>query len=270
MLGDIRRALKLLREAEALAERLNDDRRRGLVSGYLTHSLTMLGDVDASLTSGARALEIAERLGDLRLRILTTTNLEVTHFSRGDYERVVELATDNLRVLPADWVYEYFGALPASVQDRYWLVSSLSELGRFVEATTEGAEALRLAEPTQHALTIGFACQAAARPRQLQGDWTGARSLYERLIAVLRTENVVYALPFGVAAYALTLAHLGEVSAALDQLHEGERLLERRVATGMSSRVAAGFYSLASAALVIDRHDEARGLARSHAGIRSR
>jgi hypothetical protein len=41
------------------------------------------------------------------------------HYWRGDYERVVELATDNLAALPADWVYEYFGmGAPPSVWDR--------------------------------------------------------------------------------------------------------------------------------------------------------
>ena len=54
--------------------------------------------------TGTRALEIAGRLGDLRLRILTTTYLEQAHYHRGEYERVVELATDNLAALPADSV----------------------------------------------------------------------------------------------------------------------------------------------------------------------
>ena len=52
--------------------------------------------------TGTRALEIAGRLGDLRLRILTTTYLGQAHYYRGEYERVVELATDNLAALPAD------------------------------------------------------------------------------------------------------------------------------------------------------------------------
>ena len=59
--------------------------------------------------TGTRALVIAGRLGDVRLRILTTSFLGETHYYRGEYERVVELATDNLAALPADWVYEYFG-----------------------------------------------------------------------------------------------------------------------------------------------------------------
>src|SRR6185436_2823134 len=52
-------------------------------------------------------------------------------YFRGEYERVVELATDNLAALPADWTYEDFGnAAPASVYVRYWLVMSLAQLGR--------------------------------------------------------------------------------------------------------------------------------------------
>ena len=69
-LGEIRRALERLREAEALAERLNDDRRRGRVCAFMTNVHSLLGELDEALVTGARALEIAGRLGDLRLRIL--------------------------------------------------------------------------------------------------------------------------------------------------------------------------------------------------------
>ena len=75
----------------------------------------MLGELDEALVTGTRALEIAGRLGDLRLRILTTTYLEQAHYYRGEYERVVELATDNLAALPADWVYEYLRSRRAAI-----------------------------------------------------------------------------------------------------------------------------------------------------------
>ena len=102
LLGEVRRVLERLREAEALAERLNDDRRRGRVCAFVTNVHSLVGELDEALVTGTRALEIAGRLGDLRLRILTTTYLEQVHYFRGDYERVVELATDNLAALPAD------------------------------------------------------------------------------------------------------------------------------------------------------------------------
>ena len=177
-LGELTQVLALLREAEGLAERLNDDQRRGRVCAFMTNIHSLLGALDEALVSGGRAFEIAEGLGDLRLRIPTATYLEVAHYWRGDYERVVELATDNLAALPADWTYESFGSTaPASVYDRSFLVSSLTELGRFDEARVHAAEAIRLAEPTQHGFTISLAYRAACTLHLVRGAWSrGARS----------------------------------------------------------------------------------------------
>ena len=260
-LGEVRWALKRLREAEALAEKLNDDRRRGRVCAVVTNVHSHLGELDEALVTGSRALEIAGRLGDLRLRILATTYLEQAHFFRGEYERVVELATDNLAALPADWVYESFGAgMPTSVYDRYRLVQSLAQLGRFAEAAQYEAEALRLAERTQHLYTVGMAHDAASRLHLLKGDWAKARSLIEQSIAAYRTGNTVNQLHDGVAASAWILAQVGEVSEALTRLREGEQLLERHVARGHLGIVGWTCHSLGCAALLLGRLDEARSL----------
>jgi hypothetical protein len=82
LLGELRRALECLREAEGLAERLNDDRRRGQACAVVTSIHSHLGELDDALVAGARALEIAGRLGDFRLRILTTTYLGQAHYHR--------------------------------------------------------------------------------------------------------------------------------------------------------------------------------------------
>ena len=135
LLGEARQALECLREAEALAERLDDDRRRGRVGAFLSVAHTQLGELDEALVTATRALEIAQELGDLELRIHSATSLEEVHHLRGDYQQVVELATDNLAALPADWIYKNFGRpAPASIFDRHWLVGSLAQLGRFAEA----------------------------------------------------------------------------------------------------------------------------------------
>mgnify|MGYP001559726957 CR=1 FL=1 len=195
-LGEVPRALERLREAETLAEHLNDDRRRGRVSALMTVTHSLLGELDEALVTGTRALEIAGRLGDLRLRIPATTHLEVAHYYRGEYERVVELATHNLAALPADCIYEYFGlSAPASVYDRHFLVMSLAQLGRFAEAGEDEAEAIRLAEPTHHAFTVGIAHFAAGTLHLLKGDSAKARSLLEHGIAAFRTGNLVLQLP---------------------------------------------------------------------------
>jgi tetratricopeptide (TPR) repeat protein len=258
-LGEVRRAMERLREAEALAEKLNDDHRRGWVSASVTNAHTHLGELDEALVTSTRALEIAGRLGDLRLRIQTTIYLAQAHYHRGDYERVVELATDNLAALLADSVHESFGARMPII-DRNWLVISLAELGRFAEAAPYEAEALRLAEATNYASTVGEAHVAAGWLHLRKGEWVKARSLMELGIAAFRTGNIGLNLPRTVANSAWVLAQVGEASEALTRLREGEQLLEGQAARGIVARHGDAYHSLGRAALLLGRLDEARRL----------
>jgi class 3 adenylate cyclase/tetratricopeptide (TPR) repeat protein len=261
-LGEVRRMLERLREAEALAERLTDDRRRGRVCAFMMNAHAMLGEQDEALASGTRALKIAGQLGDLRLRILTTTQLELAHYYRGEYERVVELATENLAALPADWAYEYLGgSAPASVYDRAWLVMSLAQLGRFAEAAEHEAEAIRLAEPTRQAFTVGVAYRAAGMSHLLKGDWATARSRLEHGIAVLQTGNVAVLLTDAVTLSAWVLAQQGEASEALKRLREGEQFLDSQAGTGVVHLRGWAYHALGCACLLLGRLDEARRLA---------
>src|SRR5262249_2677673 len=88
-LGEVRQGLERAREAEDLAERLNDDRRRVRVLAAMTNAHSHLGDLNEALLSGARGLDIARRTGDLTLRLLITAYLAQAHYFRGDYERAV-------------------------------------------------------------------------------------------------------------------------------------------------------------------------------------
>jgi class 3 adenylate cyclase/tetratricopeptide (TPR) repeat protein len=258
-LGEPRRTLENAREAETLAEGLNDDRRRGRVCVALINAHSLLGELDEALVTGTRALAIAGRLGDLRLRILATGYLAQAHWYRGDFERAVELATESLGALPADWVYEPFGnsPVPMSVFIRMWLVLSLADLGRFAEAAPHEAELLRLAGPTQHAFTVGEAYNTASVLYLRKGDWATARSLIEHSIAALRKGNIVVVLPVLVAYSAWVLAQVGEASEALTRLRESEQLLEDQAARGV---VFTPYGALGRAALLLDRLDEAQSL----------
>jgi class 3 adenylate cyclase/tetratricopeptide (TPR) repeat protein len=259
-LGGGQRMLDCLREAGTIAERLKDDRRHGRVDAFMTVTHSLLGELDKALMTGSRALEIAGRLGDLRLRILGTSYLVQVHYERGEHDRVIELATGNLTALPVEWINENFGiAAPPSVWDRSWLIMSLSELGRFVEAAKHQAEVISLAEPTQHAFTIALANFAAATRYLLEGDWTQAHSSTDRWIAVSRTGNFLQ-LPWGLASSAWALAQLGAASEALDRLEEGEHILKHQAAKGIVSSLGWAYYTLGSACLALDRLDDARRL----------
>jgi tetratricopeptide (TPR) repeat protein len=258
-LGEPRRVLERLREAERIAVRLNDEPRRGRSWALMTGAHLQLGELDEAIEAGTRALEIAGRLGDLRLRILATSYLELAYYWRGDYERTVQLATENLAVLPADWTYEHLdNTAPTSIFDRHFLVMSLAELGRFEEAAGPEAEGIRLAAPTQHAFSVGLPYYAAGMRYLVAGDWAMARSFIERVIGVFRRNNVVFMLPYAVACSAWALAQLGDTGQVMDRLEEGRLLLERLASTGIVSLNCWANQALGRACLAVGRLDDAR------------
>ena len=260
--GEVGRALECLREAEALAARLNDERRRGRVDAFMAYAHSQRGELDEALGCGSRALEIARATGDLELRILATGFLEQAHYYRGEYERVLAPAADNLAALPADWVGKDFGNVQsAAVYDRHWLVGSLAELGRFAEAATYEAEILRLAEQSRHGQTIRVGCSTAGNLYLLKGDWEKARSRLEHSVTVDRTgDSRSLARSYVIAASAWALAELGEATEALNRVREGKEILERPQEWGAVGNRVAVYLFLGRACLRLGRLDEARRL----------
>ena len=261
-LGEGRRALHLLREAEVLAERLGDERRRSRACGFLANTLTLLGDVDEALTFAGRAWTIADAVGDLEAQIHSRTSLQQAHFFQGDYERVVELARENLAALPAERAHESFGQIaPAAIYNRYWLSMSLIVLGRFAEASEHTTEALRLAEPMRHAYSIGVLNLAAGTLHLWKGDWRDALVRLDKGISVLRAGNIAILVPRMVASTAWALAQLGEPDEALKRLSEARQLLDGLVERGMVGMYAAASLTMARAYLLLGRLAETRELA---------
>jgi len=259
LLGEGRRVLERLREAEALAERLNDDCRRGQVCELMTTAHLLVGEMDEAVAAGIRTLEIARRLGDVKLRVLSTNSIEQVHYYRGEYGRVVELATGNLAAQPgAKWTHAY-SPTPPPLHDRCWLGMSLAQLGRFAEATENEAKAIQLAESMRHPYAIAVVHRAAGTHHLIKGDWTRARSSIEQGIEVARAGSVVILLPSLVASSAWVLSELGDGSEALDRLREGEELVERHAARGIVS--GEYYHALGRACLLLGRLDEALRLA---------
>jgi class 3 adenylate cyclase/tetratricopeptide (TPR) repeat protein len=261
-LGEGRQMLNHLREAEAISGRLKDDLRRGRVCAFMTTVLSTFDEFDEALATGNRALEIAQRLGDLRLRVVSTSYLEQSYYYRGEYEHVVGSAGDILAALPENWVHEFFGmAVPASVFARAWLIMSLAELGRFREAAKHEAEAIRLAQPTEHAHTIGFAQFAASMLQLLKGDWAKARPLVDHWINTCIGLQTPSLLPWAVASSAWVLAQIGKAAKALDRIEEAEGLLERQAAKEIGQHRSWAYTALGRAYLLLGRHGDALRLA---------
>jgi class 3 adenylate cyclase/tetratricopeptide (TPR) repeat protein len=264
MLGDARRVLERLQEAGALAERLDDDQRRGRAWAYMAAAHIMLGDAGASLASGEQAREIAGRLGDLRLRILASSFRAQLSFYRGDYQAAVDQARENLAALPVELPGESFGvAVTPPVWERYWLILSLGQLGRFAEAAGVEGEMLRLAESTLNPVALSMALMVAGYLRLVRGDCTPARGFLERATSMARAAHIGAVLPMAVAGLAAVLAETGEVAAASDGLREGEELWARaraRRVLGVGSG-ANLLLHLARGHLALGHADDARRLA---------
>jgi len=137
---------------------------------------------------------------------------------------------------------------------------SLAHLGRFAEMAKGEVEAIRLAESTEHAYTIGETYQAAGVVRLIRGDWAGACSLLEHSIAVLRAGNVLLSLPPSLAGAAWALAQLGEEDRALERVRETELLLEHHAARGLLVMRRWPSRWLARAYLRLGRFDDAQRL----------
>ncbi len=261
LLGEIRLALDRLGEAEVLAERLHDDRRRGRACASLANTYARVAGLDEAVASGTRALEIARTLGDLELRVVSATALAEVHYVRGEYEHVVGLTTDNLAALPADVINESLErTAPTPILNFHYLVMSLAELGRLAEGAEHGAEAIRVAELTHQPYSVALAHRAMAVLHLIKGEWPKASALLEHCITALRSGNVALQLPGSIAASAWALARLGQTSDALSRIREGEQLVDRIAATGNVGFRGWHYHSLGRACLVLGRLEEARSL----------
>jgi DNA-binding SARP family transcriptional activator len=257
MLGRVQLARDRLRQAEVLAERLNDERRRGRVCAQMATILRVLNEHDEAYAYGTRAREIAARLGDVRLRIGFTRVLEEVLLFRGEYGLVVELATDNLAASATHGAYLSSEEREATQWDRCWLIQSLLALGRFAEASQYAAEAIQLAEPTHRAFTVGFVRYSVGQLHLSKGEWAKAAALFEHATALFRSGNVAANLPLVVSFSALALARLGEAGEVLNRLRESEQLIERQIAPPI---IGAFCLNLGRTYLLLGRLDESQRL----------
>src|SRR6266568_8360217 len=108
-LGDFGRMFDLLCEAETLAQTLEDQRRLGWVSAYLSPYFSNTGDQDRAIETGQRALTIATVSGDFALEMMATFFLGLSYLWLGNYQQVAHYYRRNVEALQDEWLYERFG-----------------------------------------------------------------------------------------------------------------------------------------------------------------
>jgi class 3 adenylate cyclase/tetratricopeptide (TPR) repeat protein len=223
-LGETHRILDQLREAENLATHLDDRRRLGWVSAYMTIYFLIRGpDHDRALAAGERAVQIATALGNRELEVVAGGYLAEAHLEVGEYRAAIARFRRSMELLSGLPVHERFrqAALPA-VNVRAWLADALAAVGAFPEATVVGAEGLRIAEDVNLAFSRVLASISLGRTHLWRGDLPRAIAVLEPGLQLVRTAGLRIWFPH-------TAATLGAAYALSGRPDEGVALLTEAV-----------------------------------------
>jgi class 3 adenylate cyclase/tetratricopeptide (TPR) repeat protein len=190
-LGDLGRLLAYLREAEALAEALDDPRRLGLVSVFLSDYFYLRGTHGQAIASGQRALALATASGDVILRALANQYLGYTYKAQGDYRRAIDCLRQAAASFDGARRHEGFAAetLPAVIS-RVHLAWGYAELGTFAEGSALGEEGLRIAEAVAHTRNLMVASWGLGLLSLRQGDLHKALPLLERAVGIAQDTDL--------------------------------------------------------------------------------
>jgi tetratricopeptide (TPR) repeat protein len=258
-LAEYERIFAHLREAETLAEMLEDQRRLGRVCVYMGWYFRVMGDYDRTIVSSQRALAIAEALGDVAVQVMATYILGHVYHLRGDYRQAIELLRRNVACLEGELIHEYFGfGTPTSVASRNHLVTCLAELGEFAEGIVRNEEGVRIAEAVADPTSFIFAYGGVGRLYLHKGDVHKAIPALERALSFCQGAHLPYFFPRHASALSTAYALSGRITEALALLEQAvEQTTATRRQDGRSNWVA----NQSEAMLLAGRPEEALPLA---------
>jgi tetratricopeptide (TPR) repeat protein len=224
--------LKYLREAEALAKGLSDQRRLGWVSNYMMIYLWVTGDPEQALEIGHRVSAIASELDDFSLKIVANTYSGGSCYQLGDYRRAIEVCRENMDSLQGDMAHERFRQVVIpSVMTRTFMTWCMAELGMFSEGVDVGEEEVRIAEEVGHLFSNLVAFLGLGYVHLRQGNFQKAIPVLERGIDLRRGVDSTFWFPWVESALGYALAMSGESGEG--HLRRLERVIEEAVSSAM-------------------------------------
>jgi tetratricopeptide (TPR) repeat protein len=249
-----------LREAERVADKLDDRSRLARVAAYTSNHAWITGDLSHALAFAERALALAEALGSAGLAVEANFRLGQVHWSLGRYrdavclfERcgtAVEPPGVAARYDPSGWPTE-FGLAELSL---YYIAAPLTELGRFDEALAAARRALDFATRIERPFALAGACAAIGRTHLYQGRFGEAAAALSRGLDVCRRWEFSVHRPWLAAALGHTYALAGRVGKGLSILRRAVEDAER---VGNVSGHAWRLAALGETLLLAGRPDDA-------------
>jgi len=157
-LGEEAQIFDCLHAAEALAERLGDDRRLGRIASQLGIHFSAMGEHDRAIAACQRALALATTSGAFDVQVTAQTWLGQTYYTGGDFRQGLEIARQAMAVLTGEQHSANFGrGSQSAVSSRCYVAGCLAELEGFAEGRGVAEEAVRIAEAIERPLSIASA-----------------------------------------------------------------------------------------------------------------
>jgi class 3 adenylate cyclase/tetratricopeptide (TPR) repeat protein len=257
--GDTGRILACLREAEALAEALDDPRRLGQVCRFLAVHFQGRGEFDQAIVTAQRILALATASGDVVLHALANQSLGISYLSQGDYRRAIDCFSQTVAALDGVRRRERFGQFyfPA-VQSRATLALCYADVGAFPEGRALGEEGLRIAEEVAHPGSLMFALWGSGQLFLRQGDLPRALPRLERAMGLCQDAALTAFFPTVATTLGQAYTLAGRVAEAVPLLTEA---LEQTRAMALVVNQVFCHFSLGEASMVAGRLTEAHALA---------
>jgi class 3 adenylate cyclase/tetratricopeptide (TPR) repeat protein len=259
--GDLGRILACLREAEALAEALDDPRRLGQVSVFLSTHCRRMGAYDQAIAAAQRALALATASGDIVLYAMANQYIGLAYEAQGDYRRAIDCFKQTVASLDGARRRERFGQLflPA-VLSQADLALCHAELGTFAEGRALGEEGLRLAEVVAHPSSLMLAYRGIGLLSFRQGDLPRALPLLEQALGLCQQADLPAYFPLIAAILGAAYTLGGRIADAVPLLMQAT---EQATATEMVSLQALCSLRLGEAQALAGRLEEAHTLAKA-------
>jgi class 3 adenylate cyclase/tetratricopeptide (TPR) repeat protein len=193
-LGEFDKMLTYLRDAEAMAGAVSDERRLALVCIHTAEYLRQTGRFADARTLAEKALALGERLEDVPLQSYAGQYFGLACHALGEFRRASEL----LRIVtqasqPEGWR----GALGMVASwDAHqaitlaWLARCLAELGEFDEGVSAGRRAVELAKGLDHPYSLTAACMGLGYIELVKGDLDTAGPVLERACRIAVEANL--------------------------------------------------------------------------------
>ena len=258
--GELPTAWRYLQEAEGLARTLDDPRRLGWVSAYMSgHHVHTSGQIAEVRRLAQTVQTIAERLDDVPLRIAAQFYLTATSFASGDYRDTERSCRELMQSLSGQLTRERFGLVTSpAVWSRAHLARALAERGLFDEGEAHGQEAIRIADALDHPFSVVVGCVHLAHLKSIRGELSEAVRLLEHAVAQCREWDITSHTPIAQAALGHVYAWSGHLDEGLSCLQEALTAYE---SAGTGYQHSLSVAQLGEAYLLADQVDNARACA---------